>query len=117
MISAPQEKGQSLQDLKDHLHHVHPVRTYVLVWAALTILTFATWGIAQVDLGRFNTIIALAIAFFKATLVAWFFMDLRDENGLTKLYAGAGLLWLLILIGLTVLDYITRSWMPRGTFF
>ncbi len=83
----------------------------------LTILTFATWGIAQIDLGPFNAIIALVIAFFKATLVVWFFMDLRDESGLTKLYAAAGLVWLLILIGLTVLDYLTRSWMPRGTFF
>jgi caa(3)-type oxidase subunit IV len=42
-------------------------------------LTFATWAIARIDLGPFNTVIALAIAFFKAGLVVWFFMDLRDE--------------------------------------
>jgi cytochrome c oxidase subunit 4 len=56
------------------------------VWAVLTILTFTTWAVAQIDLGRFNTVFALAIAFVKASLVVWFFMDLRDEHPLTKLF-------------------------------
>ena len=99
------------------LHHAHPIRTYVAVWAALTILTFTTWAVAQIDLGRFNTVIALLIAFFKASLVVWFFMDLGHENPLTKLFALGGVFWLLLLIGLTLADYLTRSWMPGGTLY
>ena len=48
-------------------------------------------------------------------LVVWFFMDLRHENPLTKLFALGGLFWLLLLIGLTMADYLTRSWMPVGS--
>lgn len=117
MISAPEKHAQSHESVpKDHLHRVHPVRPYVVVWAVPTILTFATWAIAEINLEPFNTPIALAIAFFKVGLVVWFFMDLRDENPLTKLYASAGLIWLLILIGLTLADYLTRAWMPGAEF-
>ena len=117
MITESPTQTQSKPDVKqpDMLHHVHPVRTYVAVWAALTILTFTTWAVAQIDLGRFNTVIALVIAFFKASLVVWFFMDLRHENPLTKLFALGGLFWLILLIGLTMADYLTRSWMPGGS--
>jgi cytochrome c oxidase subunit 4 len=103
--------------LPSGVHYVHPVRTYVAVWAALTILTVTTWAVAQIDLGPFNAVIALVIAFFKASLVVWFFMDLRPENPLTKLFALGGLFWLLLLIGLTLLDYKTRSWMPGGKLY
>jgi cytochrome c oxidase subunit 4 len=119
MINAPPTPTESRPNVAkpDPLHHVHPIRTYVAVWAALTILTFTTWAVAQIDLGRFNTVIALLIAFFKTSLVVWFFMDLRHENPLTKLFALGGLFWLLLLIGLTLADYLTRSWMPGGTLY
>jgi cytochrome c oxidase subunit 4 len=110
----PQTPPREKATKTDRHHHVHPVRTYVVVWAVLTILTVITWAVAQIELGRFNTVIALAIAFFKASLVVWIFMDLRDENPLTKLFALGGLFWLVILIGLTLADYLTRPWMPGG---
>ena len=66
------------------MHPVTPVRTYVLIWLTLTIMTFVTFYVSTIDLGAFNIVIALAIAFFKMMLVIWFFMHVRTDNPLTK---------------------------------
>ena len=54
------------------MHSVPSVRTYVTIWAILTFMTFATYYIAQIDLGQWNIVIALLIAFFKMSLVIFF---------------------------------------------
>ena len=96
------------------MHPVTPVRTYVLIWAILTIMTFTTYFVAQIDLGPFNTVVALMIAFFKMSLVIMFFMEVRRERPLTKLFVFAGFFWLAILLALTLGDYFSRSWLPGG---
>ena len=70
----------------------------------------------RLDLGRLNTVVALFIAFTKALLVALFFMHLRYSSRLTQIVAAAGLGWLVILLGLTMGDYLTRDWIeqPEG---
>ncbi len=83
-------------------------RTYYTIFAVLIVCTYLTWQIAYFDLGRLNTVAALAIAGVKATLVVWFFMHARNSPRLTWLVAFGGLLWLLILIALTANDYLTR---------
>jgi cytochrome c oxidase subunit IV len=99
------------------MHSVTPVRTYVLIWVILTIMTFVTYGVAQIDLGPFNIVIALAIAAFKMTLVIWFFMHVRTDSPLTKLFVFAGFFWMAILLTFTLGDYFSRSWMPLGKFW
>ncbi len=99
------------------MHSVTPVRTYVLIWLVLTIMTFVTYGVAQIDLGAFNIVIALAIAGFKMMLVIWFFMHVRTDNPLTKLFVFAGFFWMAILLALTLSDYVSRDWMPLGKFW
>ena len=99
------------------LQPVTPVRTYVLVWLTLTIFTFITYVVAQIDLGPFNVVIALGIAAFKMSLVIWFFMHVRTDNPLTKLFCFAGFFWMAILIALTLGDYFSRAWMPLGKFW
>jgi|SRR5689334_2250105 len=96
------------------MHPVTPVRTYVLIWAILTIMTFTTYFVAQIDLGPFNTVVALMIAFFKMSLVIMFFMEVRRERPLTKLFVFAGFFWLAIMLALTLGDYFSRSWLPSG---
>jgi cytochrome c oxidase subunit 4 len=83
-------------------------RTYVFVWAALLILLVATWAIARFDLHPFNAALAIAIALLKMLLILLFFMHVRYSNRLTWIFAGAGFVWLAILIGLTLNDYLTR---------
>ncbi|HVZ22633.1 MAG TPA: cytochrome C oxidase subunit IV family protein [Vicinamibacterales bacterium] len=81
---------------------------YYVVFAILVVATFVTWQVAYLDLGRLNTVVALIIAAFKATLVVWFFMHARSSPRLILLVAFGGLLWLGILIALTAGDYLTR---------
>jgi cytochrome c oxidase subunit 4 len=46
----------------------------------------------------------------KATLVILFFMGVKYSTKLTKLTVGAGLFTFLVLIGMTLSDYISRAW-------
>jgi cytochrome c oxidase subunit 4 len=87
------------------------LRTYVLVWAGLLILTVTTTGIAFIDLGgQWNTLTAVVIAVVKTVLVVLYFMHLRYSSRLIWVFAGAGFFWLAILVTLTMSDVLTRSW-------
>ena len=78
---------------------------------ALLVLTGVTVGVAYVDLGPFSDPVALAIAVFKASLVVLFFMHVKDSRRMTKITVVAGFLWLAILFGLTLSDYLTRGFL------
>lgn len=82
---------------------------YWLVWLALMILLVLTWGVAQLDLGLTNTIVAMIIAVTKMALVILFFMHVKYNSRLTWVFAGAGFVWFLIMITFTLTDYITRG--------
>ena len=93
--------------------HSHPSRmVYLVIFLALVAGTCLTWGIAFVDLGKWNPIIALAIACTKATLVILYFMHVRYSSKLTILVVCAGFFWLMILISLSLTDYLTRAITP-----
>jgi len=64
--------------------HVVPKKIYVAVWATLLLMTLVTTLVAFVDLARFNSVVALAIATFKATLVVLFFMGVKYSPRLTR---------------------------------
>ena len=49
--------------------HTISTKLYVGIWIALMGLTVITAGVSFIDLGPFNTIVALSIATFKAVLV------------------------------------------------
>ncbi len=99
------------------MHPVTPVRTYVFIWLALSILTVVTFEVSKVNLGPFNVVVALAIAAFKMSLVIWFFMHVKTDNPLTKLFVFAGFFWIAILLAMTLGDYYSRTWMPGGKFW
>jgi cytochrome c oxidase subunit 4 len=89
-------------------------RTLVLTWLALLALMLASLGSAYLNLGVFNVVAGLVIAAIKAGLVAWLFMRLRDAGRLVRLTALAGLgLWG-IQVGLTGVDYVTRTQTPAA---
>jgi len=89
-----------------------PVKTYIVVFAGLIGLTLLTTWVAFIDLGAFNTVVALVIAFCKMLLVIFFFMHLRHSGDLVRVVLLAGFFWLALLISLTMTDYRTRSWTP-----
>jgi len=92
--------------------HVVPKRLYFFIFGTLLALTALTTAMAYVDLGEWNTIVALVIACCKATLVVLFFMHLRWSTGLMRTVLLSALLWLAILIGLTTTDFFSRNWTP-----
>jgi cytochrome c oxidase subunit 4 len=94
--------------------HSHPSPwLYLGILAALVIGTCLTWSIAFVDLGIWNPVVALTIAVIKAVLVILFFMHVYYSNKLTKLTVAAGFFWLLIMITMSLSDYLTRTFLPR----
>ncbi|HLJ50717.1 MAG TPA: cytochrome C oxidase subunit IV family protein [Bryobacteraceae bacterium] len=88
------------------------VTTYVIIWATLIAMTFLTWSVSYIDMGPFNILVALVIATFKMSLVIYFFMHVKFDDKLTRLFVVAGFVWLMILIVLTLSDYFTRDWKP-----
>jgi cytochrome c oxidase subunit 4 len=94
------------------MEHVVPIRIYLLIFAALILGTAITTAVAYVDLGPLNVVVMLLIAFTKATLVVLFFMHVRFTSRLTQLAAASGFAWLVILIGLTLSDVLTRGRTP-----
>jgi cytochrome c oxidase subunit 4 len=89
--------------------HVASTRLYLAVFGCLLGLTALTTAVAFADLGRLSTVIMLAIAVTKATLVALFFMHLWWTERLARLVVGGALAWLLLLVGLTLADVLTRT--------
>ena len=90
--------------------HIVPVKTYISVWLALLVLTGVTAGVAFVDLGPFNTVVALVIATGKALLVVLIFMHVKyASDRLIKVVVVSALFWLLLLLGLSLADYTTRT--------
>lgn len=84
--------------------HIVSFRTLLLVWIALLILTLATVAASHVDLGAWNVWLALSIASLKAGLVIAFFMHMKYESRLFKVFFFCALLTLAIFIGVTFFD-------------
>jgi cytochrome c oxidase subunit 4 len=90
----------------------NPKKTYYMVFAALMALLVVTVVATYIPWGsRISIVIAMAIAIVKATLVVMYFMHVRGSSRLTKVFVVAGLAWLSILMGMTLIEYHTRPWL------
>lgn len=90
--------------------HIVSPKIYLVIAGCLLVLTAATTAISYVELGEFNAVVALAIAVLKATLVILFFMHVKYSSRLTKLTVVSGIFTFLVLITMTMTDYISRAW-------
>jgi cytochrome c oxidase subunit IV len=91
-------------------HHIVTPRTYIIVFVTLLAFTAITVAAAFVNLGIFNPIVALAIACTKAVIVILFFMHVYFQSKLIKMTVAAGFFTFLVLITMTLSDYISRAW-------
>jgi cytochrome c oxidase subunit 4 len=91
-------------------HHIVGPKIYLLIYFALLIGTLATVGASYIEMGAFNPVVALGIACVKATLVVLFFMHIKYSSRLMKMTVGAGVFTFLILVGMSMSDYISRAW-------
>lgn len=90
----------------------NPKKTYYIVFGALMALLVVTVVATYIPWGsRISIVIAMAIAIVKATLVVMYFMHVRGSSRLTKVFVVAGLAWLSILMGMTLIEYHTRPWL------
>lgn len=104
--------------MADHAaHHVVPRKIYYRIFGALMLMTAITVGVAYIDLGPINTIVAIVIACLKAMIVVLYFMHVKFGTRLVKLTVIAGLYWMGILLTLTLSDYLTRGWGTYGQQF
>jgi cytochrome c oxidase subunit 4 len=90
--------------------HAIGKKDYYYTFAALMVLLLLTVIFAYLNLGPFNIVVALAIAITKAALVVLFFMHAKASERLVWVFISAGLVWLIILIGGTAQDVLTRGW-------
>ena len=95
--------------------HVLPKSIYYTIFLSLMVLTAATVGVSFVNLGSANFPVAIGIAITKATLVVLFFMHVKYSSRLTKMVVAVAIFFLLVMLGLTMTDYLTRDWfaLPR----
>ena len=90
--------------------HIVPKSTYYLIFTALMVGTGLTVAAAFVDMGALNNVVAMTIAVTKATLVVLFFMHVKYSPKLTWLVVISSVFWLLLLLFMTLGDYLTRGW-------
>ncbi len=83
-------------------------KTYLLTFAGLLGLTMLTVLLGMIDMGRLSMVVAVTIAAAKATLIATFFMHALYETKLVRIFVAGGVIWFLILVSLTMMDYLTR---------
>jgi cytochrome c oxidase subunit 4 len=88
-------------------------RTYVIVCAVLILLTVLTLAVSFFHLpGRWHVTIGLLIALCKGSLVVLFFMHLIISSRLTWIVVAVTVFWFLILLVLTMTDYLSRNLIP-----
>jgi cytochrome c oxidase subunit 4 len=82
---------------------------YYTIFGLLMVLTAVTVFAAFTNLGILNFPVAISIAITKATLVVLFFMHAKYSSRLTQLFVGMSFFFLLILLTLTMTDYLSRG--------
>ncbi len=92
----------------NHEHHT-PVRTYLVVFAILVVLLVATIGVSFLPLGRFALVVALAIAFCKAVVVALYFMHLKFDNRLFRRLFVTGIVTALLVFSVVLVIMFARG--------
>lgn len=91
-------------------HHIVTPVQYSIVFGALLVGTLITVVAADIDLGVMNPVIALGIACTKAVIVILFFMHVKYQSKLVKMTVAAGFFTFIVLITMTLTDYMSRAW-------
>jgi len=91
-------------------HHIVSPLEYTFVYLGLIVGTILTVVAARFELGVFNPIVALAIACTKAVVVMLFFMHVKYQSRLIKVTVGAGFFTFIVLVTMSLVDYMSRAW-------
>ena len=91
-------------------HHIVSPVVYGMIFGVLMLGTLLTVGASMIPLGPFNAAVAIGIACTKAVFVVLFFMHVKYSSKLVKLTVGAGFFTFVVLVMMTLLDYVSRAW-------
>jgi cytochrome c oxidase subunit 4 len=80
----------------------------VLIWIDLLILTFVTIEIAQFNFHDLTVVIALLVASMKTYLVGYFFMHLKFENRMFRIFVGIMAFVFISFMAILFFDYSFR---------
>jgi cytochrome c oxidase subunit 4 len=99
--------------------HIVSKKIYFVIFAVLMVGTILTYLVALRDMDSIlftgaNTVIALTIAFAKATCVVLFFMHVKYSSKLIMVYVLSGIFWLGVMFLLTMTDFTTRPVVTTG---
>ena len=87
---------------------------YVAVFVILALLTILTVALSFVpNTGTMHLVIGQLIAAVKAALVVLFFMHVLRSLGQTRAVIAVTIFWFFLLLGLTLIDYLTRGMIPN----
>ena len=104
--------AQAYSHEEAHSHgndHGGGFKYYLVILVALLILTVITVGASYFDFGSANMVIAVFIASIKATLVALFFMHLKDDKPINGILLVSCFMFLGLLLTFCLLDVENRS--------
>ncbi|HYU47832.1 MAG TPA: cytochrome C oxidase subunit IV family protein [Terriglobales bacterium] len=106
------DHNSASEQMHEHTsEHIASIGSCLGIWLALIAGTTLTVAAAFIDLGPFNTVVALAIATTKATLVVLFYMHVKyTHEKLTGLVIVSAIFFLFILLALSMADYGSRLW-------
>lgn len=86
-------------------HHVLPPWLLIACWLGLMALTGLTvWTAVNLDLGKFNLVLAMVIATAKATLVLSIFMHLAFDRGFNFMIFAASILAVVLFVTISFID-------------
>jgi len=89
--------------------HEHPgYGLYILVWAGLVGLTTITVALSGFNLASLTVVVAIAIAIVKSLLVTNYFMHVRTDSAVFKVFIFVCIAIFLVMIILTFFDLTYR---------
>lgn len=93
-----------------HIAEAHHPRygVNVLVWIGLLGLTSVTVAVAGINLGSLALTVALVIALVKSMFVVNFFMHLKFDSKIIKIFLGICMIVFIIMLILTFFDLTFR---------
>ena len=94
------------QELVEHV--VAPNSKSMTIFVVLAGLALLQIFVGFSDLGPMKVVANLLVAAVQASVLALFFMDLRQGDKLTWLIAMSGLFWTFLMFLFVLTDYLTR---------
>lgn len=88
--------------------HITPYRTYGWILVVLLLLTMVTITVTWVDLSALTVAVALTIATVKSLIVLSYFMHLKFESRLFRVFVAMVLFIYVLVILFTLSDYLLR---------